>query len=79
MATGMLGLTVIFLLYQNVANLGVSAAILINHGAGAQFFGLILPHGTLELTSVFVAGGAGLYLFWSWISPKDRTRGEALA
>lgn len=78
-ATGMLGLTVIFLLYQNVANLGVSAAILINHGAGAQFFGLILPHGTLELTSVFVAGGAGLYLFWSWISPKDRTRGEALA
>ena len=42
------------------------------------FFGLILPHGLLELTAVFVAAGAGLRLGWSWIDPGRRTRAQAL-
>ena len=37
--------------------------------AARLFFGLILPHGLLELTAVFVAGGVGLRLFWSWVEP----------
>ena len=48
----------------------------------SYFWGLILPHGLLELTAVFVAGGVGLRLFWSWIEPGradprpvDRPRG----
>ena len=39
-----------------------------------QFFGLILPHGLLELTAVFVAAGVGLRLFWGWVDPGARTR-----
>ena len=42
------------------------------------FFGLILPHGLLELTCVFVAAGAGLRLGWTWIDPGPRTRSRAL-
>ena len=34
-----------------------------------MFFGLILPHGLLELTAVFVAGGIGLRTGWAWVSP----------
>ena len=30
-----------------------------------KFFGLILPHGLLELTAVVIAGGAGLRLGWA--------------
>ncbi|KWZ72965.1 membrane protein [Winkia neuii] len=78
-AMGVLGAPVLYMLFQNVANVAVSGAIMINHGAGAKFFGLLLPHGTLELTCIFVAGGVGLYLCWSWISPGPRTRSEALA
>ncbi len=51
------------------------------HAAGepSRFWGLILPHGLLELTAVCVAGGAGLQLGWAIIRPGDRSRPMALA
>jgi hypothetical protein len=33
----------------------------------------------LELTCIFVAGAAGLHIFWAWVAPGARSRGEALA
>jgi uncharacterized membrane protein SpoIIM required for sporulation len=78
-AFGVLGLPVIYLLFQNVLNVALTGAIMVGHGRGALFFGLILPHGILELTAVFVAAGAGLRLFWSWVEPGPRTRAQALA
>ena len=78
-AVGILGVPVIYLLFQNVLNLAAIGAIMINHDRGALFFGLILPHGLLELTAVFVAGATGLRLFWAWIDPGPRTRGRAVA
>jgi uncharacterized membrane protein SpoIIM required for sporulation len=78
-ALGVLGVPVVYLLFENILNLGFVGAIMINHDRGALFFGLILPHGLLELTAVFVAGGTGLRLFWAWIDPGPRTRTRALA
>jgi uncharacterized membrane protein SpoIIM required for sporulation len=78
-ALGVLGAPVVYLLFQNMLNLGFIGAIMINHDRGSLFFGLILPHGLLELTAVFVAGGTGLKLFWAWIDPGPRTRSRALA
>ncbi|MFN8053114.1 MAG: stage II sporulation protein M [Acidimicrobiales bacterium] len=67
------------LLVQNGANLGVNAAVMHSHGRGAQFWGLIAPHGLLELTAVVAASGAGLRIAWAMFAPGDRTRGEAVA
>jgi uncharacterized membrane protein SpoIIM required for sporulation len=78
-ALGVLGLPVIWLLFQNIANLAIIGSIMIRHDHGAHFFGLILPHGLLELTAVFVAGGTGLKLFWSWVEPGELTRTQSLA
>ncbi|HEX7166051.1 MAG TPA: stage II sporulation protein M, partial [Acidimicrobiales bacterium] len=47
-------------------------------GQSAKFYGLILPHGFLEITAVVAAGGAGLALGWALVAPGDRTRREAL-
>ena len=58
-AFGVLGLPVIYLLFQNVLNVALTGALMIGHDRGALFFGLILPHGLLELTAVFVAAGGG--------------------
>jgi uncharacterized membrane protein SpoIIM required for sporulation len=79
LALGVLGLPVLYLLFQNVANLAVIGSIMTRHGHAAEFWGLILPHGMLELTAVFVAGGVGLRLFWSWVEPGDLTRAQAFA
>ena len=78
-ALGVLGLPVLYLLASNVVNVGVAAALMISHDRGGLFFGLILPHGLLELTAVFVAGGVGLRLFWSWVEPGAKSRVESFA
>jgi uncharacterized membrane protein SpoIIM required for sporulation len=78
-AFGVLGVPVVYLLFQNALNLGFMGAIMINHDRGSLFFGLIVPHGLLELTAVFVAGATGLRLFWAWIEPGPRTRSRAVA
>ncbi|GAA4398550.1 stage II sporulation protein M [Fodinibacter luteus] len=78
-ALGVLGLPVVWVLASNVVNVGVAAALMLSYDRGALFFGLILPHGLLELTAVFVAGGVGLRLFWSWVEPGPMGRLESFA
>ncbi|WP_121256673.1 stage II sporulation protein M [Nocardioides ferulae] len=76
---GVLGLPVAYLLFQNLANLAVIGSIMHRHDHGQHFWGLLLPHGLLELTAVFVAGGVGLRLFWSWVEPRGVPRATAMA
>jgi len=78
-ALGVLGVPVVFVLWQNILNLAVVGSIMIRHDRGELFFGLILPHGLLELTAVFVAAGVGLRLFWAWVRPTEDTRARSLA
>lgn len=78
-ALGVLGFPIAWVLWNNVVNVGVQGGIMVAYGHGGEFFGLILPHGILELTAVFVAAGSGLRLFWSWVEPGARTRADAMA
>lgn len=78
-ALGILGLPVVWLLFNNIANLAIIGSIMHRHDHGAHFWGLLLPHGLLELTAVFVAAGVGLRLFWSWIEPGHLTRAQSIA
>lgn len=66
-----------FILAFNGMNVGVMAAVMHRAGEGAQFWGLILPHGLLELSAICVAGAAGLRLGWSLVAPGDRSRSQA--
>ncbi|WP_270886375.1 stage II sporulation protein M [Pedococcus sp. 5OH_020] len=77
-ALGVFCLPVVLMLFGNMLNLAVVGSIMVRHGRGGLFFGLILPHGLLELTCLFVAAGVGLRLFWSWVSPGPRSRARAL-
>src|SRR4029078_3028303 len=78
-ALGITGVGVIAVLLQNAVNVGVVGGIMAANGRLDLFFGLITPHGLLELTAVFVAAGAGLKLFWAWVDPGPRPRGQAQA
>jgi len=66
------------LLVFNGAGIGVAAGLFHAAGEAPKFWGLILPHGLLELTAVCVAGAAGLRLGWTLIDPGDRPRAVAL-
>jgi uncharacterized membrane protein SpoIIM required for sporulation len=75
----LLGIPIPYLLLQNALNVGVAGGLLAANGRAGLFFGLILPHGMLELTAVFVACGLGLKLGWTVVDPGRRTRSAALA
>jgi len=73
------GVPTLAILVFNGVNVGVAGGMFHAVGDPGTFWGLILPHGLLELTAVFVAGGAGLQLGWAAIAPGDRSRRTSLA
>lgn len=77
--TGVLLVPPLLILAVNAFNVGVVGGIMTANGRLDLFLGLIVPHGLLELTAVFVAAGAGLKLGWTWIDPGPLPRREALA
>lgn len=66
-------------LAYNALNVGVAAGAFHAAGRAPLFWGLILPHGLLELTAIFVAAGTGIRLGWALVAPGDRPRTQALA
>ncbi|MCC2029325.1 stage II sporulation protein M [Microbacterium tenebrionis] len=76
---GVTGIWPLYVIVQNAFVVGVAAAIMTVHDRLDVMVLYILPHGMLELTSIFVAAAAGLHLFWAWVAPGHRTRGAALA
>ncbi|SDQ09234.1 stage II sporulation protein M [Quadrisphaera sp. DSM 44207] len=78
-ALGITGGWVVLVLVNNALAVGTAAGLMLAFDRGGVFFGLILPHGLLELTAVFVAAAAGLKLFWAWVEPGPRPRSRAIA
>ncbi|GHS88108.1 membrane protein [Actinomycetota bacterium] len=76
---GISGVIPAYMLVSNAVNVGATGGMMAAHGRLDIFLQLIAPHGLLELTAIFVAGAAGLRLFWTWIDPGPRPRARALA
>lgn len=76
---GITGIMPFVIIYNNAVSIGVTGALVVHYAGPAFFLHYILPHGLPELTAIFIAGAAGLRLFWALISPGGTTRGRALA
>jgi uncharacterized membrane protein SpoIIM required for sporulation len=75
----LLGIPVLIVLFENALNVGVIGGLMAAYHRSGEFWSLILPHGMLELSAVFLAAGVGLRLGWTVIDPGPRPRGRALA
>jgi len=79
LAGGLAGgfLTVLSLVYNGLA-LGIGFGVFANHHAAGYLATFIAGHGVLELTAIFISGGAGLRLAQALVAPGDLTRKDAL-
>ena len=73
-----LGIGTIYILSFNGAILGVYTALAYRFSDPTLYWSLILPHGVIELTAIFLAGGAGLIIGRSLLIPGEHTRKHAL-
>lgn len=78
-AFGITGYFVPYVLFVNAQGVGISGGVMAAHGELDTFFLYILPHGFMELTAIFIAGAAGLRIFWAWVAPGQRSRLDSLA
>ncbi len=75
----MLCLPAVYVLWTNALNTAAVAGLMASAGRLDVFFGLIAPHGLLELTAVFLAAAAGMRLGWCIVAPGGRPRAVAMA
>ena len=78
-AFGIIGVYTPYVMFTNAQSLGLSAAMMAEYDRLDVFFLYIAPHGQLELYAIFVAGAAGMRIFWAWVAPGARTRTRALS
>ncbi len=73
-----LGLGTLYLMVFNGIMLGALAGLCHAHGLDIPFWSFVLPHGVIELSAVFIAGGAGFLLATALLAPGDLPRKQAL-
>jgi uncharacterized membrane protein SpoIIM required for sporulation len=73
-----LGLGTMYVLFMNGALLGALTALMYMYGNPKHYWSLILPHGIIELTAIFISGAAGLIIAKSMLLPGEFTRKHSL-
>ena len=72
------GLGTIFIMANNGIHIGAIATLVGKNNLAYPFWAFVLPHGSLELPAIFLAGGAGLLIGKALIFPGEYTRIDAL-
>ncbi|UOQ45033.1 stage II sporulation protein M [Halobacillus salinarum] len=68
------GLLSVYLLLYNGIIIGAVAAFFLHYGKFYEFWAYIVPHGIIELTAIFIAGGAGLMMGYKLFVPGETSR-----
>lgn len=73
------GIGTMWMMVLNGLLMGVIAAACWQSGLSTGLWSFVIPHGSLELPAIFIAGGAGLLLARSWLFPGMLSRRDSLA
>lgn len=72
------GVGTLVLLVMNGLFFGAVLGLFANYSLAGWLLTFVAGHGVLELTAIFIAGGAGFRIAGAIIAPGDRTRRDAL-
>lgn len=72
------GLYTAFLMVYNGLHIGAVATLVGQNNLAFPFWAFVLPHGSLELPAIFLAGGAGLLIARGLLLPGKLRRPDAL-
>jgi uncharacterized membrane protein SpoIIM required for sporulation len=72
------GLGTLFYLAYNGANIASVVALTYRAGFGSDLVTFMVGHGVIELSCIFISGGAGLLIGSAMIMPGNMTRADAL-
>ncbi|MGD9630865.1 MAG: stage II sporulation protein M [Pyrinomonadaceae bacterium] len=74
------GIGTLYILLMNGISIGgvIGICYSVNPAFAADLVTFMVAHGVLELTSIFIAGGAGMTIGYALIDPGDLTRRQAL-
>ena len=67
-----------YILAFNGVHIGVIAGLCHVHGLALPLWSFVSPHGYIELTTIFIAGGSGLKMGYALVAPGLLTRKQAL-
>lgn len=73
-----LGLGTLLVMAKNGLSVGAVLALTYRAGFGGDLVAFMVGHGVIELTCIFIAGGAGLLLGHALLAPGDLSRLDAL-
>jgi uncharacterized membrane protein SpoIIM required for sporulation len=74
------GIGTLYILMFNGISIGGTLAVCYkaNPAFGNELVTFMVGHGVIELTCIFIAGGAGMMIGYAIVDPGDLTRGQAL-
>ena len=73
------GIGTFYLLAFNGLLIGAVAAVCHQHGLSVELWSFVLPHGSLELSAIFIGGGAGLVIGHALLDPGQYRRTDYLS
>lgn len=68
------GILTVYLLISNGIMIGALAGLFWQSGKTYEFWAFIVPHGMIELTAIFIAGGSGLLMGYKLFVPGRYSR-----
>jgi uncharacterized membrane protein SpoIIM required for sporulation len=72
------GVGTLFVLLSNGLSIGTTFSVCQHYQVATALSAFVAPHGLLELTSIFISGGAGLLIGFSLLFPGNYGRLDAL-